>query len=94
MFFEVDAKACFEHLSQSDSMPDWSISTFINNIRGLALSFSSVKFSWVRRTDNSAAHEVAKFALSSSRSFFHNGNLLPVIESVCKVDYPACISFS
>ncbi|XP_075636798.1 uncharacterized protein LOC142609041 [Castanea sativa] len=93
--FEGDAKACFEHLSQSDSTPDWLISTFINNILGLALCFSSVKFSWVRRVGNSAAHEVARFALSSIQSFiFHNGNIPPVIEFVCKADYPACISFS
>ena len=44
-------------------------------------------FSWVRRLGNAAAHEAAKFSLTSYQSFFNNGNLLTVLESICRADY-------
>ena len=87
VIFKGDAKACFDCLSTEDIIPDWLISTYISNIRSLSFSFISVKFSWVRRLGNAAAHEAAKFALTSCQSFFNNGNLLVVLEYVCRADF-------
>ncbi|KAL0007666.1 hypothetical protein SO802_009168 [Lithocarpus litseifolius] len=94
VIFEGDAKACLDPLSSPTSTPDWSISTYISNIFHFSACFPFVKFCWVRRLCNAAAHEVAKFALTSLRSFsFCSGNIPPVIESDCKVDYPPFVSF-
>ena len=91
MIFEGDAKACFDCLSTEDTIPDLLISTYISNIRSFSFSFISVKFSWVRILGNAAAHEAAKFALTSCQSFFfNNGNLPAVLESVCRADYLPC----
>ena len=87
MIFEGDAKACFDCLSNEDAIPNWLISIYISNIHSLSFSFISVKFSWVRRLGNAAGHEAAKFALTSYQSFFNNGNLPTVLESVCRADY-------
>ena len=94
VIFEGDANSCFDVLSSSAPSPDWSISTYISNILSLSSAFPSVRFCWVRRLCNSAAHAVAKFSLSSHQSFFFNNDILPPdIKSVCKVDYLSCTSF-
>ena len=87
VIFKGDAKACFDCLSTEDTIPVWLISTYISNIRSLSFSFISIKFSWVRRLGNAAAHKAAKFALTSCQSFFNNGNLLVVLEYVCRADF-------
>lgn len=93
VIFEGDANSCFDVLSLSGPSPDWSISTYISNILSLSSAFPSVRFCWVRRLCNSAAHAAAKFSLSSHQSFFLNNVILPPdIESVCKVDYLSCTS--
>ncbi|MDM1359832.1 reverse transcriptase-like protein, partial [Myroides marinus] len=75
--------------------PCWSISTYISNIQHFSASFNSILFFWVRRNCNSAAHSIAKFAVSSNMSFiFNSGNLPCALELVCKEDYPVCNSFS
>ena len=87
-------KSCFDVLSSSSLSPDWSINTYISKILSLSSAFPSVRFCWVRRLCNSAAHAVAKFFLSSHQSFFFNNDILPPdIKSVCKVDYLSCTSF-
>ena len=79
--------AWYPNLISEDIIPYWSISTYISNTCSLSFSFISVKFSWVRRLGNPAAHEAAKFALTSYQSFFNNGNLPTVLEFVCRADY-------
>ena len=59
VLFEGDANCCFDALSCSDHIPDWSMNTIISNISSLAADFPFFKFSWVRRTCNSAAHVTA-----------------------------------
>lgn len=97
VIFEGDAQSCFDVLSSSALSLDWSISTYISNIQSLSSTFPFVRFCWVRRLCNFAAHAVAKFSLSTHQSFFffffNNGILPPDIEFVCKVDYLSCTSF-
>uniref|UniRef100_A0A7N2N6Z2 RNase H type-1 domain-containing protein n=1 Tax=Quercus lobata TaxID=97700 RepID=A0A7N2N6Z2_QUELO len=86
VFFEGDAKGCFDTLASTDLLPDWSICTVINDIRSLVASLPFFKFCGAQRSCNSAA----KFALSSCQSFcFNNGNLPLYIESVFEVDCQA-----
>ena len=87
VIFKGDAKACFDCLSTEDTIPYWLISTYISNIRSLSFSFISIKFSGVRRLGNAATHKAAKFSLTSCQSFFNNGNLLVVLEYVCRADF-------
>ena len=70
------------------------VNSCVSNIGSLSFSFISIKFSWVRRLSNTAAHETAKFALTSCQSFFNNGNLLAVLESFCNADYLPCSPYS
>ena len=94
VIFEGDAKICIDALSNSELIPDWHAATTICNIRSLAYHFTDVKFYWVRRLGNSAAHETAKFALNSNLDFCsNNGDLPPSLEAVCKGDSLVC-SFS
>ncbi|KAK9998433.1 hypothetical protein SO802_018036 [Lithocarpus litseifolius] len=87
VIFEGDAKICFDALTLSNQTPSWQLSTLISNIRRLSSNFLSCSFRWVRRSANSAAHEVAKFALISIFPFcFSEGNLPPSLEVVCKGD--------
>ena len=67
--FEGDAKNCFDAITCSEHIPDWLTSTTISNIRCLSC-FTSVKFWWVRRTSNFAAHETTRFALNSFLGFW------------------------
>ena len=85
LIFEGEAKACFDVLSSSTPPLDWSISTIISNIHCLSVGLPSVKFCWVMRQCNSAAHVVARFALNSGQSFF--SIMVIFIDFVCKVDY-------
>ena len=55
----LDANCCFDALSCSDRIRDWSMNTIISNISSLAANFPDFKFSWVQRTCNSAAHVTA-----------------------------------
>ncbi|XP_028112211.1 uncharacterized protein LOC114310437 [Camellia sinensis] len=48
-----------------ETVPPWEYSAIILDIRGLA-SPNSISFSWTRRTNNEAAHWVAKACLSKS----------------------------
>lgn len=62
--FEGVAKACFltPLAPWISSLIGLLISTSINNIRCLAVSFAAFKFSWVLRNCNSAAHVAARLA--------------------------------
>lgn len=94
VIFEGDAKICIDALSNSKLIPDWYSTATISNIRCLSSHFTAVKFSWVRRLGNLAAHEIAKFALNSNLDFcFNNGNLPPSLEAICMGDSSVC-SFS
>ncbi|KAL0012539.1 hypothetical protein SO802_007647 [Lithocarpus litseifolius] len=91
VIIEGDAQVCFNALSLPDHIPDWNISTIVSNINSLLSSFVSCKFKWIRRSNNSAAHAAARFALSSLQSFcFNKSNLPHSLEVVCKGDCSLC----
>ena len=95
MIFEGDAKNFFDPLINPDLPPKWLIHNIICNIRSLAIAFDFVKFCWVRRTSNYAAHEAAKFALNSDLEYhFNKGNLPPSLEVVCRDDSLVCFPIS
>ena len=76
MILEGDSKICFESIAGKYQSVDWSISTLIDNIRSLAVSFVVCSFSWINRSCNGATHAAAKLALGSSSPFCcNNGNL-------------------
>ena len=92
VIFEGDAKNCLEPLINPDFPSDWLTHNIICNVRSLVVAFDFVKFCWVQRTCNSAAHVAAKFALKSDFEFrFNKGNLPPSLEAVCRDDSVACI---
>ena len=89
---EGDSKICFDSIAGKYQSVDWSISTLIDNIRSLAVSFVVCSFSWINRSCNGAAHAAAKLALGSSSPFCcNNGNLPTALQSACKVDCPSLV---
>ena len=91
VMFKGDSKICFNALNHSDLTPNWSIDTVICNIHSFSSYFTSCSFGWVRRSSNSVANVVARFALNCLQPFcFSEGMLTPAIEAACKVDTPYC----
>nr|XP_023873275.1 uncharacterized protein LOC111985849 [Quercus suber]POE84816.1 hypothetical protein CFP56_75830 [Quercus suber] len=95
VIFEGDAKNCFDPLINPNLSPKWLTHNIICNIRSLAVVFVFVNFCWVQRTCNSAAHEVAKFALNFDLDYcFNKGNLPQMLKAVSRDDSLGCIPIS
>ena len=62
---ESDSKVCIEALQELDSHVPWRISTIISDKLRLKALSHNVKYSWVPRDLNRAAHVLAKWSLKN-----------------------------
>ena len=87
IIIEGDAKSYFDPLIISELQPDWSIATVISNVLDLRNFVLNCNFRWVRRCCNTAAYEVAKYAIRFCTTFYFNKCSLPiVIADACKAN--------
>ena len=91
IIMESDSKNSIDAIMDCTSCPPWSISSLISDIGFLAKSFGSCLFFWISRIGNSAAHEVARYALVSLVSFCSVSDNLPAsVACACKEDASFC----
>ena len=91
IIMESDSKNSIDAIMDCMSCPPWSISSLISDIGFLAKSFGSCLFFWISRIGNSAAHEVARYALVSLVSFCSVSDNLPAsVACACKEDASFC----
>lgn len=72
-YFQIKEQAIFLQRKKEEEKQSpfyktgwYGMNTTISNIRSLVANFPFLKFSWVRRTCNSAAHVTARLALRLS----------------------------
>ena len=91
IILESDSKNSIDAIMDCTSCPLWSMSSLVSDICFLAKSFGSCLFFWISRIGNSAAHEVARFALVSLVSFCLVSDNLPAsVACACKEDASFC----
>ena len=84
---EGDSKICLDVLSKAKEPSDWSISSITRDATDMSVFFYNCKFCWVKRSLNSVAHSVAKYAIALKVGFLCNNYDLPSpILKACRQD--------
>lgn len=78
VMFKGDSKICFDALNHPDQTSNWSVDTFICNIRSLSSCFSSCSFGWACTNSNSIANVAARFVLNCMQPFCFSEGMLPL----------------